>query len=191
MNLSKASDLLLKLNQRRSGLAKPPYRLAASRISVWARRRRGRVGEETPGHWHLEQTNSKFAGEKAVDMFERPGVFTKRGPRQRGWMGVAEPLGGALHALKFQCVQRDSLSEPFLWEKRPDNQCKGSLWETLRSSERSYFALTHINVSMKPWGRGTVADERILAAMVKWSTRVHLLGSEDQQYNTSCIHHDN
>ena len=34
-------------------------------------------------------------------------------------------LGGALDALKFQCAQRDSLSELFLSEKMCCNQCKG------------------------------------------------------------------
>ena len=42
-------------------------------------------------------------------------------------------LGGALNALNFQCAQRDSLSELFLLEKMPDNQCKG---KSLRDSEK-------------------------------------------------------
>ena len=44
-----------------------------------------------------------------------------------------QPLGGALNALKFQCVQRDSLSELFLSEANPYNQCKG---KSLRDSEK-------------------------------------------------------
>ena len=42
-------------------------------------------------------------------------------------------LGGALNALKFQCAQRDSLSELFLQEKMPCNQCKE---KSLRDSEK-------------------------------------------------------
>ena len=51
----------------------------------------------------------------------------------------------ALNALKFQCAQRDSLSELFLEEKTHRSQCKG---KTLRSSERSYLALTCIEASI-------------------------------------------
>ena len=42
-------------------------------------------------------------------------------------------VGGALNALKFQCAQRDSLSELFLSENMPCNQCKG---KPLRDSEK-------------------------------------------------------
>ena len=50
-----------------------------------------------------------------------------------------------LNALKFQCAQRDSLSEMFLL-CMPNNQCKG---KSLRGSERFYFALTRIKASNK------------------------------------------
>ena len=53
-------------------------------------------------------------------------------------------IGGALNALKFQCAQRDSLSELFLEEKIPYNQCKG---KSPRDSERFYLALTRIKAS--------------------------------------------
>ena len=38
-----------------------------------------------------------------------------------------------VHALKFQCAQRDSLSELFLQEQMPCNQRKG---KSLRDSEK-------------------------------------------------------
>ena len=47
-------------------------------------------------------------------------------------------IGGAHNALKFQCAQRDSVSELLLEEKAPRNQCEGKsprdpekLWEVL------------------------------------------------------------
>ena len=39
----------------------------------------------------------------------------------------------ALNALKFQCVQRNSLSKLFIEEKMPYNQCQG---KSLRDSDK-------------------------------------------------------
>ena len=57
-------------------------------------------------------------------------------------------LGGALNARKFPCAQRDSLSERLLQERRLVTSARESLRETLRSSERFYFAFTRIEASI-------------------------------------------
>ena len=76
-------------------------------------------------------------------------------------------LGGALNALKFQCAQRDSLSELFLQEKMNCiiTSARELLRETLRSSERFHFAPTRIKASIKSFS--TFADSIFISSTVR------------------------
>ena len=74
-------------------------------------------------------------------------------------------VGSAFNAFKFQRTQLDSLSELFLYEKMPYNQCKGkSLRDSEKLREVLLCACAHERVNQVRLWYGARAQDRNVVA---------------------------